>query len=274
MNVLSIDVGIKNLAYCLFFIHQNKYEINQWGVIDLSDSKKKCKEKKKNGTVCGKNAKFFKNNQYYCKIHAKNKNYKIPTTDLKQTSIKKKKIIDLKKLANRLQIKYHKKIKKKEIFELIQQHLQKHYFSFYNTINSKDINIVTLGIKLKNKFDEILKNIPLHHIIIENQISPIANRMKTLQGMIIQHFIEDGHTNIKEISAINKLKEFLGEHQKTSYNERKKIGIQSCTQIICTNNYFNKWDKYFLSHKKKDDLADSFLQGWWYLKNQNLINLN
>ena len=77
-----------------------------------------------------KNAKFFKNNQYYCKIHAKKKNYKIPTTDLKQTSIKKKKIIDLKKLANRLQIKYHKKIKKKEIFELIQQHLQKHYFSF------------------------------------------------------------------------------------------------------------------------------------------------
>ena len=91
MNVLSIDVGIKNLAYCLFFIHQNKYEINQWGVIDLSDSKKKCKEKNKNGKICDKNAKFFKNNQYYCKIHAKNKNFKIPTNDLKQTSISKKK---------------------------------------------------------------------------------------------------------------------------------------------------------------------------------------
>ena len=101
MNVLSIDVGIKNLAYCLFFIHKNKYEINQWGVIDLSDSKKKCKEKKKNGTVCGKNAKFFKNNQYYCKIHAKNKNFKIPTNDLKLTTIKKKKFIELKKTCDK-----------------------------------------------------------------------------------------------------------------------------------------------------------------------------
>ena len=274
MNILSIDVGIKNLAYCLFFIHENQYEINQWGVIDLSDSKKKCIEKKKNGTICGKNAKFFKNNNFYCKIHAKNKDFKIPTNDLKLTAIKKKKIIELKKTCDKLSIQYQKKIKKKEILELIQKHLHLHYYSFYNTINSKDINIVTLGIKLKKNFDEILKNTPLHHIIIENQISPIANRMKTLQGMIIQHFIEAGHTNIKEISAMNKLKEFLGEHQKTSYNERKKIGIQNCTKIICDNNFFNKWDKYFLSHKKKDDLADSFLQGWWYLKNQNLINFH
>ena len=179
MNILSIDVGIKNLAYCLFFIHENQYEINQWGVIDLSDSKKKCIEKKKNGTICGKNAKFFKNNNFYCKIHAKNKDFKIPTNDLKLTAIKKKKIIELKKTCDKLSIQYQKKIKKKEILELIQKHLHLHYYSFYNTINSKDINIVTLGIKLKKNFDEILKNTPMHHIIIENQISPIANRKKT-----------------------------------------------------------------------------------------------
>ena len=236
--------------------------------------KKNVKKKRKMEHLVIKMQNSLKKINIIVKYMPKKKIIKFLLPILNKLLLKKKKIIDLKKLANRLLIKYHKKIKKKEIFELIQQHLQKHYFSFYNTINSKDIKIVTLGIKLKNKFDEILKNIPLHHIIIENQISPIANRMKTLQGMIIQHFIEAGHTNIKEISAINKLKEFLGEHQKTSYNERKKIGIQSCTQIICTNNFFNKWDKYFLSHKKKDDLADSFLQGWWYLKNQNLINVN
>jgi len=272
MNILSIDVGIKNLAFCLFFVHKKKYEINQWEVIDLSDSNKKCKEKKKNNDICNKNAKFFKNNKFYCKIHAKNKKYKIPKNKMKIPIVKRLIFNDLKKLSSELKIDFDKKIKKKELLSLVLKELEENYFSFFNSTNSNKINIVTLGIKIKEKFDNLLKDITLHHIIIENQISPIANRMKTLQGMIIQHFIENGYSNIKEISAANKLKEFLGEHQKTSYNERKKIGIENCKNIICTNDYFNKWDKFFLSHKKKDDLADCFLQGWWYLKNQQFIS--
>jgi hypothetical protein len=84
--------------------------------------------------------------------------------------------------------------------------------------------------------------------------------------MIIQYFIHYGCTSIEEISAANKLKEFLPKDKSTTYNERKKLGIKVTTDIICTNPLFNKWDQFFLSHKKKDDLADSFLQGFWYLK--------
>ena len=36
MNLLSIDVGIKNLAYCLFSIKDNKYyTIESWDVVNL-----------------------------------------------------------------------------------------------------------------------------------------------------------------------------------------------------------------------------------------------
>ena len=39
MNILSIDVGIKNLAYCLFFIQPNKqYEIMQWHTVNLVET--------------------------------------------------------------------------------------------------------------------------------------------------------------------------------------------------------------------------------------------
>jgi hypothetical protein len=271
MNILSFDVGIKNLAYCQFFIYEKKYEISQWGVINLVDTKKNCLEQKKNGKICNKNAKFFKKNKYYCKIHAKNKKYKIPSNELKPGAIKKLTSSQIKKKCKEFGIKYEKKILKKKILLLLEKYIDVNYLSFVNTVNAKDISIVSLGITIKQKFDALFNNIKLDHIIIENQISPIANRMKTIQGMIIQHFIEKNFTNIKQISAFNKLKEFLGEHQKTTYNQRKKLGIQSCSNIICNNQYFNKWDQFFLTHKKKDDLADSFLQGWWYLKNLNII---
>ncbi len=44
MNILSIDVGIKNLAYCFINIINNKPVINKWGIIDNLDSKTKCKD--------------------------------------------------------------------------------------------------------------------------------------------------------------------------------------------------------------------------------------
>ena len=44
--------------------------------------------------------------------------------------------------------------------------------------------------------------------------------MKMVQGMITQHFIENGKNNIDFVNASNKLKDFLGD-KKTSYSERK-----------------------------------------------------
>ena len=94
--------------------------------------------------------------------------------------------------------------------------------------------------------------------------------MRIFQGMIAQHFIEQGIQKIYNISAKNKLKEFLGKTN-TTYNERKKCAIKITTDFITNNSFFSKWDTFFLSNKKKDDLADSFLQGIWYLKDNSLI---
>lgn len=127
---------------------------------------------------------------------------------------------------------------------------------------------------MKQMFDTILNDIIIDCVLVENQVSPLANRMRIFQGMIIQHFIEQGCKQIHNISAKNKLKDFLGkDNSKTSYSERKKLSIQFTTEMICKSNLFIKWDQFFLSHKKKDDLADSFLQGIWFLKNEKLIIL-
>ena len=42
--------------------------------------------------------------------------------------------------------------------------------------------------------------------------------------------------------------------------------------MIASENYLNEWEEHFNKHKKKDDLADSFLQGLWYIKQYHNIS--
>jgi hypothetical protein len=112
----------------------------------------------------------------------------------------------------------------------------------------------------------------IDYVIIENKIGPLAIRMKTIQGMLVQYFVMSPVEvkNVEFISASNKLKD-CDLKDKSKYSDRKKLGIAKCLETITTNiNYSNQID-YFNAHKKKDDLADSFLQGLWFLSKNNFI---
>ena len=129
-----------------------------------------------------------------------------------------------------------------------------------------------MGRNIKKKFQETLADIDsLDYVIVENQIGPLANRMRTIQGMVMQHFIEQNVPHIQEIAASNKLKNFLVSGEKTTYNQRKRIGIEITNKQLKDSKLFHSWRGFFISHKKKDDLADSFLQGLWYLTTNNFI---
>ena len=84
--------------------------------------------------------------------------------------------------------------------------------------------------------------------------------MKTLQGMIMQHFIENNINNVVPVNSNNKLKDFLG-NKKTTYDERKRESIKITRTLIQKS----CWNDHFEAHKKKDDLADCFLQAKWYI---------
>ena len=111
LNILSIDVGMKNLAICLFSLTDNvDYRIKCWDVLNLCEEENFiCGEKNNKCKPCNKSAKFFKNDKYYCKIHAKKKEYKKKQqrTPTKKKSFKKM----LKKMSPKL-IKTPKKMKK------------------------------------------------------------------------------------------------------------------------------------------------------------------
>jgi hypothetical protein len=264
MKIISIDVGMKHLAYCIFYLdtpESKEYQVIDWNVIDLCKSKTehKCFGFLKNKKPCSKTPSYFKNDKYFCKTHAKKQQFLIPTQNLNKTKLSKMKIKKLKEIC------LAKKAKKQDYIDLINKDLDDNYFELIKKIDSRSINIVTYGIRIKEEFEKLLKTIDIDCVLIENQIGPLALRMKMLQGMIMQHFIENKCTNINEISPANKLKEFTDK--KTTYKERKFLSIKVTREIMISENYMNKWIDHFNTHKKKDDLADAFLQGLWFIKN-------
>ena len=102
--------------------------------------------------------------------------------------------------------------------------------------------------------------------------------MKTIQIILYSYFLIKGLKNINSsiekiefISPMNKLKVYNGPliecKLKSKYSRRKYYAIQHTKYFI--QNYKNYLD-YFNKIKKKDDLADSFLQGLFYIKKNKL----
>jgi hypothetical protein len=295
MKILSIDVGIKNLAVCLleyiendeFNTSLNSFNIILWDVINLCDDKKGCSFDK-----CKNEAKYIDENDETCLClkHCKTYKLKIPPKDFNEKILKKIKLDEIKELISKYNINIEtgmcssNKIKytKNHYLKNINNFIDLNYLKPIKITNANDVDLISIGIKIKKKLDLIFfyneeneKNClgeDIDLVLIENQISPIANRMKTIQGMISQYFIMKDVTNIIYYSASNKLKQFIDD--KTDYKERKTLSVEYTKQILNNTNHdnhdiFKKWEQFFILHKKKDDLADSFLQGLSYM-NTNL----
>lgn len=269
--ILSIDVGIKNLACCILCVdrEKNSYSIQKWDVLNLCKTQnislhcsfEKCKRKV-----------IFKspNNEHYCAIHSKKCNYQVPSKDDKLSIIKKMNISDMKQYCAQKLIFLDTKERKNDIVKKIQLYQEKNFLDKIKIDKTKDFTLVDIGQNIVSQLDTFLSECSIHKVLIENQIGPLANKMKTIQGMIAQYFIMRNILDIVFINASNKLKLFNGK--KSSYKERKKMGIDITKKFI--NDAKNKEElcEMFEKHKKKDDLADCFLQGYWYIKEYKMID--
>ena len=74
---------------------------------------------------------------------------------------------------------------------------------------TQEIGLVEIGRKMTELLSQQVSLEGITHVLIENQISPIATRMKTIQGMLTQYFIlRLPDIPIEFVSSHNKLKVF------------------------------------------------------------------
>ena len=102
-------------------------------------------------------------------------------------------------------------------------------------------------------------------VVLENQPVYMNPKMKSVQMMLFTYFVMNGY-DVKMFSPRDKLSIYTGPEVectlKSKYSRRKYLGIQYCSYILQNSTL----SEFFALHKKKDDLADSLLQGLLYLK--------
>lgn len=303
MKIVSWDVGIKNLAYCIMeYQSDNKdvpFKVHEWGIINiLNNVTPKCSfdievyEDKTKNKHCTKDASFgaeINGQQYYfCKAHKIRHNILLPTQIMTQfKSIKdekdKPKCLTCTKNA---QWNYSENGQEFYICTTHKNAKTKNETKGAELKNVKKMNCTNISVDdLKLTLFTTLDKMPQFHqveeVIIENQPTLKNPKMKSVSNAVWDYFAIRGIidrektnskiNNVQFICPSNKLKvdndnsiKVLSNTKNSTdkYKITKALGIIYCKQLL-------KNDKKFLdlleSHTKKDDLADCFLQGCWYL---------
>jgi hypothetical protein len=127
------------------------------------------------------------------------------------------------------------------------------------------------------QLDEMPELLQVDEVFVENQPTLINPVMKTVSAMLFSYFIMRGiheriktHSNITNVSfcsPASKIK--VGGKEANDkvdnatsdkvYKVTKKLGVKFCKALISDNPDYLKMIE---SHKKQDDMADAFLQGF------------
>ena len=251
MKIISIDVGIKNLAYCILEVHKDThcFSISKWDVISFIHKTHTCSE-----NTCNFNASFVSPQQHYwCKIHAKKHNLIMPPSIAKLDALRKQ--------CSKLKIEHIESMKKSDL----RKQLQGLCCKPLKKVSSHQFSLIDIGFAMKDVLAEEFKEHSFDVVIIEQQMTA---RMKCIQSMLAQYFIMTGVPHVEFIHAYRKLSHFhpsleapKTKRKKAGYKERKEAAIKNVRTLLHPHKALYS---LFQSHKKKDDMADSLLQGVYY----------
>ena len=264
MHIISIDVGIKNLAYNIFQydIKRNTCKIVDWKVCSLLDESNDTTNLMCSQVLCQKNPICYQITEhtndklYWCKLHYK-KHVFYPEKNI--SKLKKNELLDLYAcVQKKIPINCNTNLKKELVYTL----KAKQAISLVKPKATKNVSLIDIGKGIVKQLSSLDVDFSDLYVLIENQISPIATRMKSIQAMITQYFIMKEAKQIYFISSTQKLKIF-SENKNLNYKQRKQASIDVVKSLLGSHHLSNILEQ----HKKKDDLADAFLQGIVWIRN-------
>lgn len=225
MKVLSFDVGIKNLAYCL--IDSDDKTIDDWGILNVSIDPHCSHCNSKTGKQCDKSAKFICDSDFLlCSSHKNLKCYK----NLKMKNIPKEKNPILHLGENMVKI-----LNEKKNFLEVDAVLIENQPALKNP-TMKTVQMILYSFFLINGVTNI--DSPINNIEMINA----RNKLKAYKGPPVKCEIKDKYKKTK----------FLGiQYCKCMIEENQKID--------------QKYRDQFNESKKQDDLSDAYLQGIYWL---------
>jgi hypothetical protein len=278
MKYLSWDIGIKNLSYCLT---DEECNILNWEVINVSGDIKEefnCDGTLKNGSRCNSKGKFYnlETKKIYCNKHSKDFINLVDTTCVKCCHI----LPSGTNCGKRISF---------ESGEKFRNYCKPHAKKYEDLKEIKKDSKGTLDDIILNLIGELDKRpylLDVDVITIENQPAFKNPRMKSIQMIIYTYFNMRGRVDIKNsvdthdseskyinrilfLSASNKLKiKFEGKEEiekncdiTNKYKKNKELAKLFCLE------YLNpEWEVFFKNHKKRDDLADTFLMNVYQIQ--------
>ena len=135
-----------------------------------------------------------------------------------------------------------------------------------------------IGLISENMIDTMhdkFYDIDLDFVLIENQPVQKNPTMKSIQIMLFTFFkmksFQVSPITVRLVSASNKLKV---KHktddsypEKSKYNQNKMLSIAYASHYLQNIYKESDWFRIMKTHKKKDDLCDSYLQGVHFIEN-------
>jgi hypothetical protein len=217
MKLLSWDIGIYNLSYCILEKKEEQIKIIDWDIVNLVD-----------------NEEFKKNRSLIFENIPRKLNEKPQLLD-----------VDIVVIENQPSLKNPQ-----------MKSIQMIVYSYF----------LILGKIIGNSTQSYIDTI---------DFCSASNKLKVYDGPPIileeKKKRKSKENNLLDDSAQKKVEEIeIKEKKKGSsvkYADKKRLAIEYAKYYVQQNpDYID----FFNQHKKKDDLADSFLQGLYYLKNKSL----